>query len=648
MRSRAPLIASFVALAALAIPGRARGQAQTPVEHTPIASVSKGEALTVAASAKVPADWMLLFWRPAGAEEFTGRSMRPGADGRLEVRIETGSVDAPKIEYFLAFKTASGIAYLPPHPPSALFETAVAGGAPSAAEASPSAPFPLRFDASLDTTLDEKAAQPVSPGFGQASNLGLNWSTSKDDFAVDVQARASYTNRLQPMAPEADLPDMRVAVSKSGHALRVGDLQLADSEFAAGGAGNRGLEYLFDDRRLYVHLFTAGTQPLQGFKGIGIPRSAAALFGGAAGFTLAEAVTFRAVFLTGRDDPALAAAGAASGMASTREGDLMALAAESRLFGTALTLSAEYAHSRYDRDVADDAGRLAGGAFRAGAALQLGPVDAKIGYRDIGRDFNTVAQPFFVNDRKRLEAGAGLTLGTVRLAGTWASERNNTSDDPEITTSKNILTQLDAGWQFLGTSSLRIGFGSSLQDARLNDNPVMQGNLLRKGFTAGLDLGFSDRLRLSLSGQKDDITSQDNPSVEGDSLGANLGLSYQAPDALTLAPTLGATRTKNKYTGESTLMLMTGLNGEVALVRKLLSVSFLAAASRYDLGAGGKSDSLNLDGGLNLKLGRWIKIGELVLSLRAAIIQSHMGGQELRDHRIFLKLDTALSPGGIQ
>ena len=76
--------------------------------------------------------------------------------------------------------------------------------------------------------------------------------------------------------------------------------------------------------------------------------------------------------------------------------------------------------------------------------------------------------------------------------------------------------------------------------------------------------------------------------------------------------------------------------------------SVLAAVSRYDLGTGGKTDTLNFDGGLNVKLGRLIKIGEFVVSLRAAIVQSRMGGQDLRDHRIFLKVDTLLGAGVLQ
>ncbi len=645
--------AFFVAGATTALFGAAAAGAQDRIEPHALPSVNRGEILVVAAALKAPADWVIVFWRASGADEFAAKRLGPGTDNTLEARIETAGINAPKIEYFFAYKSAAGITYLPPNPPAALFETALIGELPpqgAGALSVPAAtPFPVRLDASADATITQQMSQPVSPDPGQTTNLGLAYTTSKDDFALDVQARASYTNRLLSNASAADLPDMRISVTKSSHAIRAGDLQIADSEFTTGGPGNRGIEYVFDNKSLYFHLFTAGTEQLQGFKGIGIPKAAASFFGGTAGFTLTEAVTVKAIYLSGQDDPALAAnAAGAGGIMNKRAGDLMAIAGESRLFNSALTLSAEYARSNYDKDTSDDAGKVGSGAFRVGAALNLGIFDARIGYHDIGRDFNTIAQPFFINDRRRIEAGAGVTIKTVRLSGSWASERNNTADDPEVTTSKNILTQLDVAWQFLDSSSVRLGYGTSRQDARLNDNPVLQGNLLRTGFTGGLDVGITPLIRFSLTGQKDEIQSEDNPEVEGDSLGANLGVSIQAPDSLIFAPTFGLSRTKNKFTGESTLMLITALNADVTLVPKLFSVNVIGSLSRYDLGTGGVSNSSNFDGGLNLRLGKWIKIGEAVISLRAALILTRMGGQEIKDHRIFIKADISLGSGGVQ
>jgi len=660
----------------------AAAQPQGLLRHQPLPSVHRGEPLTITATAAVATEWAIVFWRAAGADEFAAKRLAAGEQGALEANIETAGLSAAKIEYFFAFKTAAGIAYLPPNPPAALFATDLAGEAPQAPEAggaaapnAAAAPFPLRFDGSGDVTLQQKMSAPVTPDPGQTSNIGVAYTTAKDDFGLDLQTRASYTDRLQPGGVAADLPDLRISVTKSSHAIRAGDLQLGDSEFTTGGPGNRGFEYVFDNKSLYFHTFVAGTQPLRGFKGVGFPKAASSLFGGAAGFTLAGAVSVRVVYLSGRDDPSLSAnaAGVAVPTATTvmvpvtpeipgvpetpatpavsaalpkRAGDLAAVVAESRLFNNALTLAAEYARSSYDADTSDAQGKVGAGAFRAAAGFTLGFAEAKIAYHDIGRDFNTIAQPFFVNDRRRLEASAGVTLSTVHLAASWASERDNAADDPEIATSRNILTQFDLAWQFLDTSSARLGYGTTSQDARLNDNPVLQGNLLRKGATAGLDLGLSPRVRLSLAVQKDEIQSEDNPSVAGDSLGANLGVSIQNPDRLILAPTIGVTRTRNTSTGESTLMVMTGLTGEVAVVPKLFSINLIGAWSRYDLGPSGATDSLNVDAGLNLKLGRWIKIGEAVISLRGAIIRTKMSGQEIKDHRIFLKADISLGSGG--
>ena len=629
------------------------------LDHKPLTTIRRGTPALITATARTPLEWAMVFWRPAGTDDFVSVKFEAGAHGTLAAKIETAGWTASRIEYYLAYKTEGGPGYLPVNVPDAFFECAVVGDPPpddkplpseipSGTASAAALPFSVRLDASLEKSIREKAGQPSSPDPSHTENLSLAYNKKMGDVTLDIQTRAAYSNRLQTGDGGFDLPDVRIAVSKNGHAFRAGDLQLSESEFATGTAGNRGLEYVFDNRTVYAHLFTAGTQQLRGFKGIGIPKTAASLFGGAAGFTLAKVVSVKAVYLTGQDDPSLAANAGFSGMFKKRAGDLIAIVGESRLFDNALNLSAEYAHSQYDQDTTDGTGKVGAGALRAGASLNLGFLDARIGYRDIARDFNTVAQPFFVNDRRRLEAGAGMTMKTLRLSGSLAVERNNTSDDPQVATSKNILTQLDLSWQFLANSGLRLGYGTSSQDARLNDNPVLQGNLLRTGLSAGLDIGISPRVRFTLSGQRDEIKSSDNPGVEGESLGGNLGLSVLVPDRLILAPMLGVSRTKNKFTGESTLMLMAFLNGELTLAARILTLNAAGSAVHYDLGSGGVTDSLNLDGGLNLHLKKWIRIGEAVISLRAAVIRSKVNGQDIKDARIFVKADISLGAGGFQ
>jgi len=624
-----------------------------PLVHQPALSVQRGEAALIAARARPDVEWVIVFWRAAGADDFVSQKLLPSASGDMETRIDTGTIGAQRFEYYFAYKIADTVSYLPANPPDTLFETNLISGPSGTGKAAPAghevepgpppaAPFPIRFSSSLDTTINEKSESSV-PNPGHTENLDLTYDYKKDDFGLDILARASYSNHLLPGASKADLPNMRISLTKGSHSIRAGDLTIAESEFASGCYGSRGLEYVFDDQSLYLHLFTAGTQPLLGFKGIGIPKAASSLFGGAAGFTLAKIVTIKAVYFTGRDDPTLAANGAGiSEMMNKRAGDLIAVVGEARLFKNALDLSAEYAHSSYDGDTTDNSGKVPGAAFRVGATLNLGLFDARIAYHDIGRDFNTVAQPFFLNDRRTLEAGAGVTIKNFRLSGSWDSEQNNTSDDPAVATSRSFLTNFNLSWQFRPGSNLVLGFGTNRQDARLNDNPVLQGNLLRTGISAGLDIGISPSLRFTLNGQGDDIKSADNPSVEGHSLGGNLGVFAQFQERFVLMATFGLTRTTNKLTNASALMLMANLNGEAFLARKLFSINAMGSVVRYDLDSGGTTNSTNLDAGLNLYLGQWIKIGQVMVSVRADVVHGRFNGQDVRDDRIFAKVDISL------
>lgn len=363
---------------------------------------------------------------------------------------------------------------------------------------------------------------------------------------------------------------------------------------------------------------------------------------------MAKIFSVKAIWLTGRDDPGLAANAGFSPFFKKRQGRVMAVAGEARLFGDALALTVEAARSRVDRDVEDEAGEVDGSAIRVGGAFRRGIFELQAGYKDIGRNFDTIAQPFFINDRRGFDAAAGLTFKTIRLAGSLASERTNTSGDKDVATSRNLLTRLDFSWQAHESTGLRLNYGTSRQDARLNDNPVLQGDLLKTGFGGGLDVSVSPGIRLNLGAQRDEVRSENNPQAEGQSLGLNLGAFLQKSGAFLVSPAVGVTLTKNTLTGEEARMIMGFLNAEATLISKVLTFSATGSASGYKLSSGASSTSTNLDAGLNFRMGRWLRVGEAIVSLRGALVRAAYSGQDVRDHRLFLKADISLGSGGDQ
>lgn len=95
-------------------------------------------------------------------------------------------------------------------------------------------------------------------------------------------------------------------------------------------------------------------------------------------------------------------------------------------------------------------------------------------------------------------------------------------------------------------------------------------------------------------------------------------------------------------------MIMGFLNAEATLISKVLTFSATGSASGYKLSSGASSTSTNLDAGLNFRMGRWLRVGEAIVSLRGALVRAAYSGQDVRDHRLFLKADISLGSGGDQ
>jgi hypothetical protein len=631
----------------------AAAQPLPDIVHQPPVSFARGQELLLKVSIAQNYEWLTVFWRAVGAEDFLAQQFVPGNGGFGEARIDTSQVSTDRIEYYLACKFNGKISYLPEKIPDNLFTVGASGqnaqpeetvSAPTDPTASPSRlPLPLRLDASIETRFNDNSGTGASADPSHTENLRLNYRLQKNNFNLELQSRASYSNQLVTGQTAFDLPDLRLAISSSAHALRLGDIAPSESELTIGGMGRRGLEYIYDDQRFYAHLFTGSTQQMRGFKGLGIPEAAASLYGGAAGFTLFNGLSLKTVYITGQDDPTLGAnTGLAMFNSHKRKGSVLAFIGQSRLLQQRLTLSAEYAKSNYDQDTTDAIGETSATALRVGGALQLGFLDLRAGYKNVGAEFNSIAQPFFLNDRKGFDAAAGITLKTLRLSGALALEKTNADDDPARIAARDFRRQLDLSWQFSASSSLRLGYSASRQDARLNNNPVLQGNLNREGVSAGLALGLSPSLQFGLDARNDALRSADNPLLEGSSLGVNVNASWRTPDRFTLNSAIGVSRTKNTASGEEATLYSVFLNGDVTLIPQLLSLNGTGSYFRYDLSGPADSKSINIDGGICFHLKKLLPFGDIVLSLRGGYFSTAIAGVTTNDSRLFLRSDISL------
>jgi hypothetical protein len=621
------------------------------IVHQPPGFFERGKALVLKASAPQHPEWLTVFWRAAGGEDFLAQPFILAGDGSREARIDVSPVTVERIEYYLVCKAEGQISYLPEKIPDHLFSVVASGPvlpvpapvAPQAAAQPVSRPFPLQADANIETRLTEPSAAGTAPATVHSENLRLTYRLQKSDFALELQSRASYSNLLVSGQTAFDLPELRVVASSRSHALRLGDIAPSESELTINGMGRRGLEYVFDNQRFYAHLFTGSTQQLRGFKGFGVPDAAASLYGGAAGFTLFHGLSLKTVYVTGEDDPALGSnIGFAPFYSHKRKGSVLAFIGQSQLWRERLTLTAEYAKSSFDADTEDGAGETPGAAVRVGGALKLGSFDFRAGYKDVDAEFNSIAQPFALNDRKGYDAAAGVTLSAFRLSGALAFETTNVDNDPARIAARDFRRQADISWQFKADSSLRFGYSASRQDARLNDNPVLQGNLNREGFTTGLALGLSPSLRIGVDARRDALKSADNPLLAGNSLGMNLNASWQKAERFQINLSGGISRTENTSSKEKATLYNLFCSGDVTLIARLLSLNGTGAYSRYDLSGPDDSETASIDGGICFHLKKFLPLGDIVLSLRGGYFSTALAGVTTHDTRLFLRSDISL------
>ena len=147
-------------------------------------------------------------------------------------------------------------------------------------------------------------------------------------------------------------------MSAQAHALRLGDIAPVESELTIGGMGRRGLEYIFDNQSPLCAPVHRQHPAAAGIQGARHSQAAASLYGGAAGFTLFNGLSLKTVYITGEDDPALAAnIGCQPVVQPESEKATYWLYRSIQLWKERLTLTAEYAKSHFDADITAADGR---------------------------------------------------------------------------------------------------------------------------------------------------------------------------------------------------------------------------------------------------------------------------------------------------
>ena len=568
------------------------------------------------------AQWAMVFYRAEGEEEFRSLALKAEGAG-MAAELPAGEIGSRRLQYYLAFKGSEGIRYLPEDAPSALASLEVAAAPEGAAGASKfKQKVPFHVEASLEQVVYRSQKVPGERTFFSGGQVALGYEVESGEHHLSLNTRVAYQD--QPTAGQSHwaVGELRGVYTYRDHRAQVGDMALQESEFTVGGAGRRGMDYLYDDRTFYAHAFAVNTQQLDGFKGLAWPARETELFGGAVGYAWMDGrVKSKLVFLTGRDDPSQGVNIGAASYLTRREGSTGAVTLEAALCEYRLSLNGEYARTDYDKDVDDGIGKVQDQAWRVGGAWNEKNYSARASYRQIGRDFGTLGYAVMEGDRRGLDGGCSVNVGTTwSLDASFTSERNNPGADPLETRARNDAQTLDAHWSVREGVTLKAGLSHAEQEAGTQGTPVPFANSKRAGVFTGLDLAMGAKAALAFSVQFDKLEGTGTSSSTGRSTTLILGGAFQQPDLLRLAPTFSYSKSTEDGTGVDSKVASAFLNADVTLVPKWLTLALNGGYNRTEVQGAPAVTSTNADAALQYALTPFLERsfhrGQAVLALR--------------------------------
>jgi hypothetical protein len=644
-----------------------RGQIQaTPpaviIEHDPLSLFTPAAALEFRARVSAPVEWMAVFVRFKGIDEFQARPMIPSDEGSYVLQFDTSVLPDIVFEYYLAAGTPAGIVTFPSSGPAGPLQVKASAAGPGpevpgdiappqeetapAPPPEPGLPFPVKLSGSGQAVLEESAPLPGAEKFPVAGNIRFFLMPPQQGaFNINIDSNFSYTNTPLAGNNPLDLSNMNAAFILRGHTFRAGDISINESEYSAQGIGRRGFEYAFDDQKAYVHIFAVNSQEVKGFKGFGLPRPEVAIWGGAAGYRiLGDALYLKALFITGRDSPSQAVNAVIPEEvpgAGGRQGQVLAVTEESRLWSNLLTLKGEFARSRYDADLDDPAGPIWGNAFTLGTGLASGVLTAGLTYRYVDRDFNSIGLQYLANNRSGLEATVGLTRDIFNLTGSLVTQRDNVADDPTSATTSNFDGSLNMSLAVTPKAQIVLGYHAGCQKTEPGSSPTLPQDSVTDEYSGSFNLMVGESSSFNLTVTSSCLHSQASPETEGSALTLNLGGSLRAGEWLSLSPTLGVSTRMETFTGHRSDTLSAMAVSEVFFLPQVCSMFFTGSYSLSSLpGMGGMpSQTLDLNGGLNIYLNRLVKVEGLLLSLKGNFGSNEAQGVRTTNWRALAQCD---------
>ncbi len=629
------------------------GQETAPqIGHVPPAGFVWGSPVEIRARVPGESTGVNFYYKQPGVEQFQVRALAKAEDGSYVLSFDTAALTEMTFTYYLEVIKGETKILFPAGAPKELLTVMGKG------QAAPSIPQDIptpqaeeakfQFPVSLAGSTQAKVYSALDTPGADATQTSGNARIAVDyrmgqRYGLSLDSNSAYAQTPPQGVNHLSLSNLKASATKGNHVLRLGDLDLNESEYSIFGLSRRGMEYVYDDQTLYVRGFMVSSQQVKGFEGFGVPTSSVRILGGVAGYKLwNNTVSLKALYLAGKDDPNQGVNVGASPFLGAREGSVAAIVEETHLLQQALNLRFEIAKSSYDGNLTDEQGRATDYAYQLGADFRRGSFNGTAKYKHIGKDFNSIGLQFISNDREGLEANLGFMSGKVSLQGMYMNERDNVDHDPArcITKSQNgqlmgTLTLsttlvLNAGLRLSGQDTVNSGYRSLLQDSVTHET------------TAGLVWTPWTSTSLNCTLVDSDIASKNNPASDTRALTVNTALSYRAGQVWTICPTF--TWSRSVYSGMDVTCVSINANvmTELLFWPQTMSLAVYGTGNRTEMPGAGPSKLLNLTAALNLQVGNLIKFKTITLSLRGSYNQMTMAGNAIKDTRVYIQGDLAL------
>jgi hypothetical protein len=630
------------------------GQDQAGVTVEVLPPAQPGDRVRIKVAGPSSIEWVTFFYRPAGRDDFESVMLKRDGGSAFSIELEPDAIPAGKVDYYLAMKDNGDIDYLPESAPSGFQGFTMPAGSGSARAAAQGGPeqgagpearysWPFHVSGTVEQLLHHQNEVPGERQLSASGQMELGFVRETAEDRLSFDARMGYTNQPYGNQGRTYLAGLQADYARKNNRVRAGDLVVQESEFTVSGAGRRGMDYTYDDQRLYVHAFAVNTQQLPGLAGAAWPHADTRLYGGALGYQFLDGHwNWKLVYLDGKDDLSQAVNGGSVTGNKVREGTTVALVQEAILFQNRLNLSTEYARSRVDQDVSDSQAPATDQAWRVTGLYTEGIFTGRLSYRRLGKDFDTLGQTGFVGDRVSVDGSASIALRDWTFNFTALDETNNPGGSALDPKARNQSQTLDGRWSFNPAATARFGVSRGHQESGAQANPQIPfSNSDRKGGMVGLDLNLGPRVTLTSTCQVDRLESSDG--TLGRSETELLGGTFTLSPRLRLSPNLTWSRIRSEPSAEVTRVFSAFLNADMTFIPEALTFTMTAGYSRTTLPAGIGLRTTTGDAVLLMPLGRYLHKGTCTLGLRGRYTRQDNEGQLVQtDNSLALTLNFSL------